>query len=185
MNACHRRPALFERDRVRGESGVGWLVAYAPAAQPPSMAPAQSPRPSPPARDHLRGHGRPVRLACLLNFRWPTTRWARAGISGRHDYRLHHHGIAGFLWGAISDRIGARQYVMPRSCSAAASSSEPGAQSPVFQIAYGAFIAAAGARSSPADFDHCGSTRTGLAVAFRIGGRRCGANGAHFPRRDH
>ncbi len=74
------------------------------------------------------------------------TGWARAGIAGAMTIGFITMGIAGFLWGAISDRIGARPVLVIASVMLGAglmiASRAPNLL--VFQLAYGVLVGAAG-----------------------------------------
>ncbi len=74
------------------------------------------------------------------------TGWARAGIAGAMTIGFITMGIAGFFWGAISDRIGARPVLVIASVllggGLVIASQEPNLL--VFQIAYGGLVGAAG-----------------------------------------
>ena len=74
------------------------------------------------------------------------TGWARAGIAGAMTIGFITMGIAGFFWGAISDRIGGRPVLVIASVLLGAgliiASQAPNLL--VFQIAYGGLVGAAG-----------------------------------------
>ncbi|MEQ1901285.1 MAG: MFS transporter [Devosia sp.] len=74
------------------------------------------------------------------------TGWARAGIAGAMTIGFITMGIAGFAWGAISDRIGARPVLVIASILLGGgliiASQAPNLL--VFQIAYGGLVGAAG-----------------------------------------
>jgi len=74
------------------------------------------------------------------------TGWARAGIAGAMTIGFITMGIAGFFWGAISDRIGGRPVLVIASILLG-SGLVIASQAPnllVFQIAYGGLVGAAG-----------------------------------------
>lgn len=74
------------------------------------------------------------------------TGWARAGIAGAMTIGFITMGIAGFFWGAISDRIGGRPVLVIASMMLGGglvlASQAPNLL--VFQIAYGGIVGAAG-----------------------------------------
>jgi MFS family permease len=74
------------------------------------------------------------------------TGWARAGIAGAMTIGFITMGIAGFFWGAISDRIGGRPVLVIASVllggGLVIASQAPNLL--VFQIAYGGIVGAAG-----------------------------------------
>ncbi|HWA18796.1 MAG TPA: MFS transporter [Devosia sp.] len=74
------------------------------------------------------------------------TGWARAGIAGAMTIGFLTMGIAGFFWGAISDRIGARPVLVIASVllggGLVLASQAPNLL--VFQLAYGGLVGAAG-----------------------------------------
>jgi MFS family permease len=74
------------------------------------------------------------------------TGWTRAGISGAMTVGFIVMGVAGFAWGTISDRIGARPVVLIASAllglGLAVASTAPNLV--VFQAAYGGLVGAAG-----------------------------------------
>ena len=74
------------------------------------------------------------------------TGWARAGIAGAMTIGFITMGIAGFFWGAISDKIGGRPVLIIASVLLGAgliiASQAPNLL--VFQIAYGGLVGAAG-----------------------------------------
>jgi MFS family permease len=74
------------------------------------------------------------------------TGWARAGIAGAMTIGFITMGIAGFFWGAISDRIGGRPVLVIASVllggGLVLASQAPNLL--VFQIAYGGIVGAAG-----------------------------------------
>ena len=74
------------------------------------------------------------------------TGWARAGIAGAMTIGFITMGVAGFFWGAISDRIGGRPVLIIASVllggGLALASQAPNLL--VFQIAYGGIVGAAG-----------------------------------------
>ncbi len=74
------------------------------------------------------------------------TGWARAGIAGAMTIGFITMGIAGFFWGAISDRIGARPVLIIASVllggGLVLASQAPNLL--VFQFAYGGLVGAAG-----------------------------------------
>ena len=55
-------------------------------------------------------------LAVFLQPMAETTGWSRAGISGAMALDFLTMGIAGFVWGALSDRYGARIVVLCGTC---------------------------------------------------------------------
>ena len=74
------------------------------------------------------------------------TGWTRAGISGAMTIGFIVMGIAGFGWGALSDRIGARPVVLMASVLLGAGLilASRATELWVFQFAYGALVGAAG-----------------------------------------
>lgn len=74
------------------------------------------------------------------------TGWARAGIAGAMTIGFITMGVAGFVWGAISDRIGGRPVLIIASVMLGGglvlASQAPNLL--VFQIAYGGIVGAAG-----------------------------------------
>ena len=74
------------------------------------------------------------------------TGWARAGIAGAMTIGFITMGIAGFFWGAISDRIGGRPVLVIASLLLGGglilASQAPNLV--VFQFAYGGLVGAAG-----------------------------------------
>lgn len=74
------------------------------------------------------------------------TGWSRAGISGAMTVGFIVMGVAGFLWGTVSDRIGARPVVMIAAVMLGAglllASRAPNLLT--FQLAYGGLVGAAG-----------------------------------------
>jgi MFS family permease len=74
------------------------------------------------------------------------TGWSRAGISGAMTIGFVVMGVAGFGWGALSDRIGARPVVLMASVLLGAGLilASRATELWVFQFAYGALVGAAG-----------------------------------------
>ncbi len=74
------------------------------------------------------------------------TGWTRAGISGAMTVGFIVMGIAGFGWGTLSDRIGARPVVLMASCLLGAGLflASRATDLLVFQFAYGGLIGASG-----------------------------------------
>ncbi len=74
------------------------------------------------------------------------TGWTRAGISGAMTIGFIVMGVAGFGWGTLSDRIGARPVVLI-ACGLLVSGLVLASRAPnllVFQIAYGGLVGASG-----------------------------------------
>src|SRR6185312_17484037 len=74
------------------------------------------------------------------------TGWTRAGISLAMTIGFIVMGIAGFGWGALSDRIGARPVVLVASVLLGAGLiiASQATELWIFQLAYGALVGAAG-----------------------------------------
>ncbi|WEK06084.1 MAG: MFS transporter [Candidatus Devosia phytovorans] len=74
------------------------------------------------------------------------TGWTRAGISGAMTIGFIVMGVAGFLWGTLTDRIGARPVVLIAACTLGLGLFIASRANDllVFQIAYGGLVGASG-----------------------------------------